>query len=244
MGWSKSGNKFQKLICDGVGICLYSLNVSFFSISNQGHFLCVVCNFMRLTIITCFRFCVWTGRIVFMIIKNKIGMNFPHIGFITCYDSSIVVVKTGYPSRHVSQSYIYIYGWRIVLHIFYGDRFNVGYDSLVSREVFPFSKLFELALRPTHYPVLWVLRAFSLGLMQPNVCLLLRLRMHRPKPPLPYVFMTWCFINHRNSFICLTNLCWGGRGVSVFPVIYSFIHWCLSFNQRYISVWIQLSTKS
>jgi len=58
----------------------------------------------------------------------------------------------------------------VVIQIFCGVRFNVGYYSLVSREVFLFSKLFGLALRPTHYPAQWVLRASSLGLMQP-LCL-------------------------------------------------------------------------
>lgn len=136
----------------------------------QGHFLCVVYNFMRLTIKVCFRFCVWAGNLVFLIIKNKIEMNFPHVSCISCYDSSVVIVKTEYTSRHVNQSSICMSGWQVVIKIFCGFRFNVGYDSLVSREVFLFWKLFGLALRPTHYPVQWVLRVSSLGLVQP-LCL-------------------------------------------------------------------------
>jgi hypothetical protein len=58
----------------------------------------------------------------------------------------------------------------MVIKIFCGVRFNVGYNSLVSREGFLFSELFGLALGPTHYPVQWIPRASSLGLMQP-LCL-------------------------------------------------------------------------
>ena len=134
------------------------------------HIQYVVYNFMRLTINICFRFCVWTGHIVFLIIKNKMEMNFPHVSCISCYDSSIAIVKTEYPSRHVSQSSICISGLQMVIQIFCGVRFNVRFDSLVSREVFLFSELFGLALGPNHYPVQWVLRASSLGLMQP-LCL-------------------------------------------------------------------------
>lgn len=171
------------------------------------------------------------------------GMNFPHVSCISCYDISVVIVETEYPSRHVNQNSICISGWQMVIKIFCGVRFNVGYGSLVSREVFLFSELFGLALGPSHYPVQWILRASSLGLMQP-LCLLLSLRMHGPKPPLWYVFVTWWLIKQRNSLIILTNLCWGYKGVSVFPVIYSSSHWCSLFYQRYLSLCIQLSTKS
>ena len=58
----------------------------------------------------------------------------------------------------------------MVIQILCGVRFNVGYGSLVSREVFVFSKLFGLAVGTTHYPVQWVLRASSLGIMEP-LCL-------------------------------------------------------------------------
>jgi hypothetical protein len=133
--WSKLRNTFQKLTCGGVCIYLYSLNDSFSLLSIQGHFLCVVYKFMKLLIKICLRFCVWTGHIVFLFIKNKMGMTFPHVSCISCYDSSVVIVKTEYPSRYVNESSICISGWQMVIKIFCGVRFNVGYDSLVSREV-------------------------------------------------------------------------------------------------------------
>lgn len=56
----------------------------------------------------CFKFCVGTGHTVFPIIKKKMGMNFPHVICISYNDSSIVIVKTEYSSRHVRVPYAYL----------------------------------------------------------------------------------------------------------------------------------------
>jgi hypothetical protein len=72
---------------------------------------------------------------------------------------------------------------------------------------FPFATASRLALVPSHPPIQWVPGTFSLGIRWPG-------RDANHSPPvnaevknewsytssLPYVFMPWCIVKHRDSF--------------------------------------------